>query len=61
MKTTSRKSYFYGTQSKMVKNSKKIVKVKGFVERKFINTLTPKFSYKNHVGEIISPEMDNTL
>ena len=56
MKTTSIKSYFYETTSKVVKKPKIIVKVKGLVKRQYINTLTPKFSYKNHEGKIISFE-----
>ncbi len=56
MKTTSIQSYFDETQSKIVINPKMIVKVKGLVEKKHINTLTPKFSYKNHLGKMILSE-----
>jgi len=56
MKTTSIQSCFYETQSKIVKKPKMIVKVKGLVQRKYINTLAPKFSYKNHVGKMILSE-----
>ena len=53
MKTTSIQSYFYEAESKVAKNPKMIVNVKGLVEKKYINTLTPKFSYKNHLGKMI--------
>ncbi|MFK5958448.1 MAG: hypothetical protein QM495_06180 [Lutibacter sp.] len=55
MKTTSIQSYFYDTKTKISKKPKLVVKVKGFVKRKCINTLIPNFSYKNHIGEEISP------
>ncbi|WP_372792587.1 hypothetical protein [Lutibacter sp.] len=61
MKTTSIQSYFYETESKMAKNLKMIVNVKGLVEKKYINTLTPKFSYKNHEGDVILAKMSLTL
>ena len=55
MKTTSIQSYFYEAQSQITKSPKVVVKVKGHVQRNYVNTFTPKFSYKNHEGEIISP------
>ncbi|WP_299522053.1 hypothetical protein [uncultured Lutibacter sp.] len=61
MKTISIQSDLYKAQSKMTKNPEKIIKVKGLIEKKHINTLTPKFSYTNHEGKLISQDKDITL
>ena len=55
MEATSIQSYFYEAQLQTITSPKLVVTIKGHVQRNYINTLIPGFSYKNHVGEIISP------
>ena len=44
---------------KVIKNSKS--KIKNTVKRLCINTLTPRFNFRNSKGEVITPQSYNLL
>jgi chemotaxis methyl-accepting protein methylase len=52
MNTTLSEKYFKEYNSN---SSKVLKKARELVQVKYVNTLTPNFSYKNHIGEVILP------
>ena len=52
MNTTLSKKYF---KEYNLNSSNVLKKVRELVQLECVNTLTPNFSYKNHIGEVIMP------